>query len=157
MRRSRYVRTRFSSTLYGARRTIETGESQVLEAGVNGRGAADTSELRALASRIVNEDPAVRDFVIEALATIEALRAELRFSQEQLSVVTDLTFLDGGHRARLEDLVLTLQREVDGLNALLGRVRAVADFSEWAAQAIGSADDPMVRTEDLRRAIAKEA
>jgi hypothetical protein len=124
---------------------------------VTGREAADTWDLRALASRIATDDPIVRDFVTEALSAIDALRAELQLSQEQLSVVTDQAFLDGGHRSRLEELVLSLQREVDELNELLGRVRAVADFSEWATKTIGSADDPIVRTEDLRRAMSPDS
>jgi len=123
---------------------------------VNGRDIADTSDLRALAGRITSDDRAVKTFIVEAFATINSLRAELDSNRQQLSVLDNLTLVDIGPAARMEQLVLQLQREIDELNGILARVRALADFSEWAASAIESAEDPAVRTSDLRRAMAKD-
>ena len=56
-------------------------------------------------------------------------------------------FLDGGHRQRLEDLILRQDREIAELNEALDRVRALRDLDQWAD---GSGH---VRVADLDRAL----
>lgn len=56
-------------------------------------------------------------------------------------------FLDGGHRQRLEDLILRQHQEIAELNEALDRVRALRELQQWADGA------GHVRVSDLDRAL----
>lgn len=121
---------------------------------MSGSNAAEVPVLRALASDIPVHDPAVRRFVIEALRTVEALSAELAMHAEGRFRPELHNFIDGGHRDRLDMLIIAQQAELDESSAVVERVRALVDFSSWAATDSGY-DEPAIQVADLRRALGQ--
>lgn len=115
--------------------------------------AAVRSSLRALADQVDVRDPATRQFVSEALASIDSLAAALAAADRQLSINSELAFLDGGHRQRLESLIEQQQGTISRLNATLDRVRATTDLAQWAAAFTDRPTAVSVPVDDLKRAL----
>jgi hypothetical protein len=115
--------------------------------------AVEVPLLRALAGGISVRDPLVRRFVAEALHTVETLNAQLATQSGDRVRSDGDGFLDTGHRNRLDTLILAQQAELDEAGAVLDRLRALMDFSTWAAEE-GRVEEPAVLLSDLRRALS---
>jgi hypothetical protein len=116
-------------------------------------GASLRSDLHALAAQVATDDAFTRNFVTEALASVDALTAALASADQELTAHSASVFLDDGHRQRLETLIQDQQGTISRLNIALERVRALADLAEWATDLSESPSSGAIQVSDLRRAL----
>lgn len=109
--------------------------------------------LRTLADHVDVRDAATRQFVAEALSSVDALASALASADRQLTANSEMVFLDGNHRQRLESLVEQQQGVISRLNATLDRVRAVLDLAQWSAAFTDRPTRVTVLADDVRHAL----
>jgi hypothetical protein len=97
-----------------------------------------------LAASVPLADPAVVAVVRELTAEIGRLRSPGDLAMPASSPTVEA----------LTDLVLNQAAELQELHERLQRVRALIDFTRWAATTGAGAADPKIRTSDIMHAIA---
>jgi hypothetical protein len=97
-----------------------------------------------LAASVPLADPAVVTVVKELTAEIGRLRSPLDDAVPGSSPTVEA----------LTDLVLNQAAELQDMHERLQRVRALVEFTRWAATSHDGATDPKIRTSDIMHAIA---
>lgn len=116
----------------------------------------DSSSLQALADLVDSREPLVRQFLVQALAEAERLSAALSAAERRYDAIEARTFLDGGHRRRLEDLIMRQEADLARATATIERVKALAEMAQWAARTAGPSRRVSVLVDDLLAALAED-
>ena len=113
--------------------------------------------LVALAHLIHSSDPSIVQFLDLAVAESQRLKDAVRVAETRCLEAEADSFLDAGHRGRLEDLVLAQDADIRRLTAVIARVQALLELAEWSARTAQVTGEVTILAGDLAAALSQTA